>query len=104
MKLNIGAGKFKIFGTDWLNIDVEEKYYPDVLADFRTLTYEDIEEIRANHLLEHFSREESIKVLKQWQSWLKIGGRLFIETPDIDKICELVVNPDKKWANKEWMV
>jgi len=103
IKLNIGSGN--LYRTGWINIDLEKKYHPDVCADFRTLNYENVDEINASHLLEHFSREEALRVLKQCHSWLKVGGRISIDTPDIDRICEFITNPSTKyWANKEWMV
>lgn len=56
-------------------------------ADFRTLTFTNVEEIRAHHLLEHFDRNEGEKVLTQWHSWLQKGGTLIVETPDFEGIC-----------------
>lgn len=103
MKLNIGSGTTRL--KDCVNIDIEEKYHPNICADFRRLSYENIEEIQARHILEHFDREEAIKVLKLWHSWLAVGGKLIIETPDINRICEFIAHPPVKyWASKEWMV
>lgn len=86
MKLNIGAGNRHLKG--YTTIDIEEKNHPEVLGDFRTMNFGGIEEIRAEHILEHFGRDESQVVLNQWNSWLMDGGRLIIETPDLEYICK----------------
>lgn len=84
--LEIGCGlrPHKGFKT----IDVEEYAHPTYLGDFRTMNFNDIEIIRAHHLLEHFSRKESLEVLKLWRSWLKTDGILIVETPNFKGICE----------------
>ena len=102
-KLNLGSGNFPL--PDFFNIDIEEKYHPDIVADFRTLNFQDIEEIHARHILEHFSREEAIKVLKLWHLWLMVGGKLLIETPDFERICGLFASPPQRlWADREHLV
>ncbi len=93
MNLDIGSGRKPHKG--YTTIDVEEYAHPDYLGDFREMTFKDIDVIRSHHLLEHFGREDGIRVLKLWQSWLKVGGTLLIETPDFEYICkEFPVNPE----------
>lgn len=95
MKLHLGA-RFKRF-SGYLNVDIEKHPGVDLVADFRTLEYNnEIEAIRAHHLLEHFSRAEGVEVLKQWYSWLMPGGVLIVETPDLEGICA-DFNRDKYW-------
>lgn len=84
-RLNIGCGRKKYHG--YTTIDIEPKNTPDILGDFRTMNFSDIEEIRAEHLLEHFGRDEGVQVLKLWYDWLMPGGRLIVETPDFEMIC-----------------
>ena len=95
MKLDIGAGKKKHKG--YTSIDIEEYNNPDIVGDFRTMKFENIEVIRAHHLLEHFGRDDGEDVLKLWASWLQKGGILIVETPDFEMICR---NWDK---NHYWM-
>lgn len=45
-----------------------------------------MDEIRASHILEHFSHREVLGVLKYWVSLLKPGGRLAIAVPDFEVI------------------
>lgn len=84
-RLNIGSRR--IHHTGYTTIDIEEMSGADIIGDFRTMDFKDVEEILAEHLLEHFGRDESIKVLKQWHKWLKPGGLLTVETPDFEGIC-----------------
>jgi len=84
LKLDIGCGRMPHRG--YKTIDVEEYANPDYLGDFREMSFEDVEEIRSHHLLEHFGREEGEKVLKLWHSWLRQGGKLIVETPDFEEI------------------
>lgn len=101
--LEIGPGLFHHPG--YTNIDIEEKYKPDILGDFRTMTFENVSEIRCHHVLEHFGREEGIEVLKQWHSWLKPGGRLIVETPDFELMCNyFMTQPQRLWAGREMLL
>jgi hypothetical protein len=83
MKLNLGSGSLKL--KDYMNIDIKDgkPAYPlDVLDG-------SCDEIRASHVLEHFSHRETRDVVNNWVSKLKDGGVLKIAVPDFDKICKL---------------
>lgn len=99
MKINVGSGRRHLNG--YTTIDIEPKNNPDIVGDFRMLSFNDIEEIRAEHILEHFSREEALKVLLQWHGWLKPGGLLIVETPDFEYICKEFA--DKPANMKYWL-
>lgn len=62
----------------YVNVDlaVGQRAYP--------LAYEDgsVDEIRASHILEHFSHLEVQDVLRDWVRALKPGGRLAVAVPD----------------------
>lgn len=96
-KLEIGVGKKHHPG--YKTIDVEIYANPDYLGDFRTMEFKDIDEIRAHHLLEHFSRKEGEDVLKLWHNWLKKDGLLIVETPDFEGICDNF-KKDKYWMTR----
>ncbi|HCI05296.1 TPA: hypothetical protein DEX28_00955 [Patescibacteria group bacterium] len=90
MKLHLGCGENYLDG--YTNIDLPGdnqqvmKARADIYQDIRTLSYQEssVDEIRNHHLLEHFTRQESLKLLMQWRRWLKPGGILFVETPDFE--------------------
>jgi predicted SAM-dependent methyltransferase len=101
LKLDIGAGKKPTRG--YKTLDIEEYAHPDYLGDFRDMTFSDVEEIRSNFLFEHFDRKEAIEVLKQWKSWLRVGGKLLIEVPDMEEICK-VFGINGVWANRDILI
>ncbi|MFA6354732.1 MAG: hypothetical protein WCX12_03570 [Candidatus Paceibacterota bacterium] len=91
LKLHLGCQEKYLDG--YVNIDLPpeahtvEKVRVDVYADVRTLSYEaeSISEVRSEHLLEHFSRQESLLLLARWHKWLKMDGLLHVETPDFEE-------------------
>lgn len=102
IKLHLGCGQNYLEG--YINVDLPTEGQTvmeakaDVYKDIRELEYEQnsVDEIRAHHLLEHFSRQESLKLLLQWRGWLKPGGRLVIETPDFETGFEKFATVDIK--------
>lgn len=82
MRLNVGSGWFPLEG--WTNID---QHAPaDIQGDFRNMTFRDVDEINASHLLEHVSWRETGQVLSLLRSWLRDGGKLTVEVPDMQTI------------------
>tara|TARA_R110000751_G_scaffold273379_2_gene374113 strand:+ start:248 stop:1429 length:1182 start_codon:yes stop_codon:yes gene_type:complete len=79
VKLNIGAGKTKIPGFTPIDRMFGDEAYP--------LKYEtnSVSEIRASHILEHFSFQDAFTALEDWVRVLEPGGRLRIAVPDVDK-------------------
>ncbi len=100
-RIEIGAGKWPVAG--FYHIDIEPGRGIDAVGDFRKMSFSNIEEIRAHHLLEHFGYTEVIEVLKQLHSWLMVDGRLIVETPDFERICAIFDNGGY-WADKEHMM
>ncbi len=100
LKLHLGCGRNYLEG--YVNIDLPSedqelmKAKADVYKDIRDLEYPDnsIDKIRNHHLLEHFTRQEALKLLLQWRKWLKPNGFLVIETPDFEKCIELFLKSD----------
>jgi predicted SAM-dependent methyltransferase len=93
-RLNIGSGRRKYAG--YTCIDIEPKNNPDIVGDFRTMSFSEVDEIRAEHILEHFSRDEGLLVLSQWRDWLKPEGVLIVETPDFEYICKDFASMDTR--------
>lgn len=94
IKLNLGCNEFLIEG--YTNIDL---YHPkaDVKADVRNLPYKDeeVDEILASHLIEHFDFKEAYAVLREWNRTLKKDGLITIETPDLLGLCYRFINSDE---------
>jgi hypothetical protein len=82
MKLNLGAGDCPLDG--YINIDHKTggEVYPLSHGN------ESVNEIRASHILEHFSHREVEKVLSHWIDKLKPGGVLKISVPDFAKLVD----------------
>lgn len=84
LKLNLGAGNTPMDG--YVNLDRksgQEIYpldYPDNSAD----------EIRASHVLEHFSHKLTQDVLNDWVRVLKPGGLIKIAVPDLNVLAALI--------------
>jgi len=85
VRLNLGSGRYPL--DDWTNVDLHCD--ADILADFRNLAFDDVETIRMSHLLEHISWRETDDVLRQVRGWLRVGGVLQVEVPDMDAILKL---------------
>jgi predicted SAM-dependent methyltransferase len=84
-KLNLGSGQYPLDG--WWNVDLHCD--ADTQADFRDLHFTNVEKIRMSHLLEHISWRETVDVLTQVRGWLRDGGTLEVEVPDMDAIMAL---------------
>ncbi len=99
-KLHLGCGGRYLQG--YINIDFPPSKHTviipkaDIFKDIRDLEYPEnnVDEIRSHHLFEHFTRQEAIKLLLQWRSWLKIGGLLVVETPDFEECAKLFIAID----------
>jgi hypothetical protein len=81
LRLNIGSGH-ELTLKGYVNLDAKFGHaaYPLAYAD------NSVDEIRASHILEHFSLRETDEVLRDWVRALKPGGWLKIAVPDFDFI------------------
>jgi len=84
-RLNLGSGRYPFDG--WTNID--SHCDADIQADFRELDFAEVEMIRMSHLLEHISWRETDTVLRLVRGWLRDGGVLALEVPDMEAILAL---------------
>ncbi len=89
LRLHLGCGEQKFPG--YINIDFPPEAHDvmtvraDMYADLSELEFPlgSVDEIRSHHLFEHFGRVAALALLIRWHGWLKTGGRLHIETPDL---------------------
>ena len=80
MKLNLGSGEHSLDGYQNLDGKSGDSLYPLSVDDASC------DEIRASHILEHWSHKEVAAVLKHWVAKLAPGGLLKIAVPDFEKI------------------
>jgi len=89
MRLNIGDGGIDVDGYVGVDRKRGQEAFP--------LDYEDgsVEEIRASHVLEHFSHRDVADVLREWVRVLKPGGVLKVAVPNFGYVAEqyLAGNP-----------
>jgi predicted SAM-dependent methyltransferase len=91
LRLHLGCGERYLDG--YINIDLPPDEHTvlstpaDVHADITTLHYEpgSVDEVRLHHVFEHFDRPTALRLLTQWYGWLREGGTLIIETPDLEE-------------------
>ena len=88
-KLNLGSGDTPLDGYDNIDIKQGRVAYP-----LDTIETGSVDEVRASHLLEHFTRAEQLPILKEWSRVLKPGGLLQIAVPDFDRIVGAYQRPN----------
>jgi len=91
LRLHLGCGERHLEG--YINIDyppsehtVQVSQGADVFGDITQLNFpaQSVDEIRLHHVFEHFERPVAMALLCKWYQWLKIGGKICLETPDIE--------------------
>ena len=80
IKLNIGAGSTVIEGFTPIDRKLGTEAFPLPYAN------DSVDEIRASHILEHFTFGDAQKAMEEWSRVLKPGGRIRISVPDVDKV------------------
>lgn len=86
-RLNLGCGDKKFEG--FVNIDIRPDVNPDIcmnIADLSRFGEKTIDYILVHDALEHFPHRKVWAVLKEWVRVLRVGGRIEIQVPSIDRI------------------
>jgi SAM-dependent methyltransferase len=89
-RLHLGCGNIRLPG--FCNVDILTTAAVDVVSDISKLDNfadDSIELIYACHVLEHFSHDAAVGVLRRWFEVLAPGGELRISVPDIDRIVKI---------------
>lgn len=85
LSLNCGSGQRK-FGPPFVNVDINPKWAPDVLADISSMPmFEDASAsiIVAHQVIEHVGLGEFDGAMREAHRILCPGGSLIITTPDL---------------------
>lgn len=94
MKLHLGCGDVILPG--YLNCDMYNKN-AQLQCDAMHLPFEDnsVDLIYSAHLIEHFNFFEAYHLLDEWKRVLIPGGKLSVETPNLEALCQaLIETPD----------
>ena len=99
MKLEIGSGGCPHAG--YTNLDIDPKWNPDIVADARKIPLDDnsVDEILAQHVIEHFYWTETSILLKEWYRVLKPNGIIKIICPDLDYILRVYFDLDNAFLD-----
>ncbi len=100
-KLNLACGTpiEKHFPEPWLNVDAEPGAADIVMSiDDLPEEWEGVfEEVRASHVLEHFTLNEAHDVMDEWARVTKPEGKLMVCVPDLELIVQSYLDgKDKK--------
>ena len=90
IKLHLGCGEKYI--PDFIHVDIREFDHIDYITSVDNLNmFKDnsVNLIYASHILEHFKRFETEKVLTEWHRVLKKDGILRIAVPDFEAIVKV---------------
>jgi glycosyltransferase involved in cell wall biosynthesis len=103
LRLNVGGGTVRVEG--FYNVDLRDVPGVDVVHDFTPqmawnehfypypgclpFADESVDEIMAHHILEHITYHHAHDLLRDWARVLVRGGRLEIETPDLNRLCKM---------------
>ncbi len=98
LRLHLGCGETRLDG--YVNVDIPPtdvslmKTVADVFGDVPTLRFPpgSVDEVRSHHVFEHFGRVEAMALLIRWHEWLRPGGSLLIETPDLVGSARMVLS------------
>lgn len=81
VRLNLGAGDTPLEG--YINLDRKQGQEIFPLTQYAD---DSVDEVRASHVLEHFSHRDVSDVLREWRRVLKPGGVLKVAVPNFEWI------------------
>lgn len=111
LRLHLGCGEVRLNG--FVNVDfppsehtVQQTTAADVYADITRLRFAagTVDEIRLHHVFEHFDRPTAHALLARWQQWLRVGGELVIETPDLRACSRLLTDRSLSYAEQQVVI
>ena len=93
IKFNMGCGTERIPG--YMGVDKNSDR-----ADFRMDAFElevpdeCADEVLAMHFIEHLPQHRAPEMLTKWLKMLKPGGKVVMETPDLDELCKALIQAE----------
>ena len=100
LRLHFGCGANILPG--WVNIDqVARPGSASINMDIGALPFGDhtVEEILAEHLLEHLDFAAEQRVWREIARVLRLGGQFRLEVPDFDWVCRAFVVAQDEWRD-----
>ncbi|WP_315831424.1 glycosyltransferase [Bradyrhizobium prioriisuperbiae] len=100
LRLHLGCGGVYLDG--YVNVDFPQSEHnvmtvkPDVFCDLTEidLPEQSVEEVRLHHVFEHLNRAVALASVIKWHRWLRVGGKLHVETPDFEASVRDFLNAD----------
>lgn len=112
-KYNFGCGDKILPG--YVNVDVSPSRrgkQPDIITDLQDIQgipLSSADEIMAIHVIEHFYYWEVIHILSHWRTFLRPGGKIILECPNLLFACQTIVKnpataclPDQQGQMSMW--
>ena len=86
IRFNMGCGRDRLEG--YMGVDMHSD--TDIKMDIMELDLPEgcADEIFGSHVIEHFPQHRAPGVLANWHKTLKDGGKLVLETPDLEGLCK----------------
>jgi predicted SAM-dependent methyltransferase len=104
-RLNLGCGSS--YRPGYVNVDLFDRSVADSFSDVENLSYEpaSVDEIVADQLIEHFDLVHCRYLLAAWFRMLRPGGRMVLETPDLEAALRKLVKsrPDEQASTLQWL-
>jgi predicted SAM-dependent methyltransferase len=96
LRLHLGCGNTHF--ENYLNIDWRKTGATDAVCDIRKLPFPcgSVSTIETYHVIEHLSRHDLPRCLREWNRILSPRGKLVIECPDFDEIVRKYIEGDEK--------
>jgi hypothetical protein len=93
IRFNMGSGNDEIEG--YLSVDKNSEK-ADIKVDVLKMDLPEnvTDEILASHLIEHLPQHRAPELLDKWYKTLKPKGKLIVETPHIEELCEDFLKQD----------
>jgi len=101
LALHLGCGPNLL--DNWTNIDLDEKYSPDIVHDLsQGLPFDDntVEVVYSEHFFEHLALADGIALMTECYRVLRPGGRVRIAMPDLASTVHAYLNG---WRNQVWV-